>query len=281
MSLSTQLDRLCTTARGSYRPSLASRGIVLAGAGSWPPGQDRPCFSHPANRGRSPPRPRPTNEKEMLAVRLGLVGALATLGSPAQQYKCGSCPLSLNYKTKCSKCPINHQNKCHPTARGTKVIVAGCIWAKNNHQRGIGILAAAKLYPKGSSKWKAVACEYECACMCASTPGCLSFDFRSADNKLCRMYKAPTRKANVPCRFNQHHWTKGSCSSSPSPPPAPPPAPGCPAYHAKYSKSKGGAFVTPIVTQTAYGNNGATFQLSVLLEGQAASLYSIHGTSKG
>jgi predicted extracellular nuclease len=38
------------------------------------------------------------------------------------------------------------------------------------------------------------------------------------------MYKAPTKKANVPCRFNQHHWTKGSCSTSPSPPK---PAKGC------------------------------------------------------
>jgi hypothetical protein len=61
----------------------------------------------------------------------------------------------------------------------------------------------------------------------------------------------------------------------------PSPSPGCPAYRAKYSKSKGGAFVTPVVTQTAYGKNGATFQLSVDLKGQAASLYSIHGTSKG
>jgi hypothetical protein len=56
---------------------------------------------------------------------------------------------------------------------------------------------------------------------------------------------------------------------------------GCPAYCVKHTKSKSGKYVTPVVTQTGYGKNGATFQLSVDLKGQAASLYSIHGTDLG
>jgi hypothetical protein len=59
------------------------------------------------------------------------------------------------------------------------------------------------------------------------------------------------------------------------------PKKGCPVYFPSAVRSKGSNYVTPIVEQVAYGKNGATYQLSVKLKGQAASVYSLHGTDKG
>jgi hypothetical protein len=55
----------------------------------------------------------------------------------------------------------------------------------------------------------------------------------------------------------------------------------CPSYCSNFKKSKGGQYVTPKVTQTGFGSNGATFELTATLKGAARNLYSIHGTDTG
>ena len=70
-----------------------------------------------------------------------------------------------------------------------------------------------KVFALGRSEWEQLGCEAECACQCVATAACVSFDFRAADNRLCRMYSERSRTgggelrtATVPCRFSQHHW---------------------------------------------------------------------------
>jgi uncharacterized protein YbaA (DUF1428 family) len=55
----------------------------------------------------------------------------------------------------------------------------------------------------------------------------------------------------------------------------------CPSYCSNFKKSKSGQYVTPKVTQTGFGSNGATFELTATLKGAARNLYSVHGTETG
>merc|ERR1712072_1609455 len=55
----------------------------------------------------------------------------------------------------------------------------------------------------------------------------------------------------------------------------------CPSYCSNFKKSVAGTYASPVVTQTSFGSNGATFQLSVGLKGAARNLYSVHGSELG
>eukprot|EP01047_Picozoa_sp_COSAG01_P017191 COSAG01_NODE_904_length_12843_cov_83.351146_2_plen_2267_part_00 len=143
----------------------------------------------------------------------------------APSYACGACPLQLPFGTTCTKCPTNHQtNKCHPNKDGIKITLSNSAWVKHSHSRADKVAQAAKVFPKGSTNFRKVACEYECACLCKSTQGCISFDFRWT-TKLCRMFKQTTLTRNVPCTNNWHRWTLVLPPPPPSPPP--PPTPKC------------------------------------------------------
>jgi len=55
----------------------------------------------------------------------------------------------------------------------------------------------------------------------------------------------------------------------------------CPSYCSNFKKSVVGRYASPVITQTGFGSNGATFQLSVNLKGNARNLYSVHGSTFG
>jgi len=158
-------------------------------------------------------------------------------------YTCGKCKLSLPFKTTCKACPTNQVgSKCMPEDDGQTFTVGGCMWRKNTHQMAIGGVSRGKIlpvprqyqvFPKGQKKWPAVACEFECACLCRSTDGCVSFDFQNKGTKLCRMFNKQTfgprggtnlgglQSRNVPCANNQHHWEMLDVSCKPKAAPCP------------------------------------------------------------
>ena len=112
----------------------------------------------------------------------------------------------------CDSCG-EYDTACHADSDGQVITTAGLVWSKNAHQRGSGVPATMMVYPEGADTWEALECEELCACQCAQTPGCVSFDFRSADNRLCRMYNERSRAsggslgtASVACEYNHHHW---------------------------------------------------------------------------
>ena len=77
-------------------------------------------------------------------------------------------------------------------------------WHPQRNKRGSGVPAGMKVYAAGTTSWEVLGCEEECACSCIATEGCVSFDFRSQDNRRCRMYSERSRASggaerNVSC----------------------------------------------------------------------------------
>jgi sporulation protein YlmC with PRC-barrel domain len=84
------------------------------------------------------------------------------------------------------------------------------------------------------------------------------------------------------CKGTEKDRKKCKAGSTP-PPPKSVMAGKCPkGYKPRKYKSQGGAYITPVVTQTAFSAvYGATFHLDVLLKGDAKSVHSLIGSSKG